>query len=485
MTRLDKYLNPLARLGLRRYSVLFPLISSISITLLSELYAYEIAGNPMSVGRYIIFVNVAMILYFAFRDGIRGGFIASAISILYYFYIIDSRHYEGQQLISGIETTIILAILFSLLSTIIGYLKQKIDTLIIREAEEKRRLQSIIKQLPVGIVIADDKGKVEYTNKKLESMIGRKFPKELIVGKNVMIPYHYNGKPLDPSNYPLAKTISTGKDVLEHELVIQPVNGKKIHVQVNASLIRNTERKAIAAVSIIQDISQQKELEIRKDDFVNMASHELKTPITSMKLYIDLLMQRVIKYDDDKTSYIVTNLKSQTQRLQELVNDLLDVSRIQTGKLTFKKESFRLDQVIQETVEALQGTTDRQRIVFKTNKRISVYADKFRIYQVITNLLTNAIKYSPDSGTIIIRAEIQGERALVSVTDQGIGIAKSEQKKIFDRLYQVTDPKEKTFPGLGMGLYISREIIRRHRGKIWVESEKAKGSTFFFTIPLT
>jgi PAS domain S-box-containing protein len=485
MKRLVRYLNPIPRLGLRKYSVWFPLLSSIAVTLLSELYSIEIARDPMAVGSYIIFVNVAMILYFSFRDGIRGGFLTSLVSILYYFYIIDTRDYSGDQLVTGIETTLVLAFLFFLLATIIGYLKQKIDTLIIREAEERRRLQSIIQQLPVGIVITDNKGQVEYTNKKLEAMIGRKLQKESVAGKNLIIPYYYNGKSVDLANYPIARTITTGRDVSEHELVIQPVNGKKIFVQVNASLIHNREGRPIAAVSIIQDISEQKELEIRKDDFVNMASHELKTPITSMKLYIDLVLQRILKYNDDKTAYILTNLKSQTQRLQELVNDLLDVSRIQTGKLTFKKESFQLDDVIKETVEALQGTTGRQEIVFGRHKPIKVYADKFRIYQVLTNLLTNAIKYSPDKGVITVSAKTIKGAVIVSVKDQGIGIVKSEQKKIFDRLYQVTDPKEKTFPGLGMGLYISREIIKRHRGKIWVESEKAKGSTFYFTLPFS
>ena len=131
----------------------------------------------------------------------------------------------------------------------------------------------------------------------------------------------------------------------------------------------------------------------------------------------------------------------------------------------------------------LQSTTSSHKLILKSAPKIKVSADRFRIYQVLTNLITNAIKYSGDSTDIILNIKKDTGKAIISVQDFGIGIAKSEQKKVFDRLYQVTDPTEKTFPGLGMGLYISHEIIKRHKGKIWVEGEKGKGSTFFFTLP--
>ncbi len=146
--------------------------------------------------------------------------------------------------------------------------------------------------------------------------------------------------------------------------------------------------------------------------------------------------------------------------MKELVNDLLDVSRIQTGKLNFSKEKFKLNELIAETIDGLQGTTNNQPLLYKSKQSFEVFADKFRICQVLTNLITNASKYSPENTAIVIQA------------------------KIFERLYQVTDVTEKTFPGLGMGLYISKEIIKRHRGNIWVEGEKGKGSTFYFSLAL-
>jgi two-component system CheB/CheR fusion protein len=191
----------------------------------------------------------------------------------------------------------------------------------------------------------------------------------------------------------------------------------------------------------------------------------------------------IAQYQDEKATKTLLGIKNQTDKLQGLVSDLLDVSRIQTGKLSFKKEPFCINDLLKEIISVLQSTTSQQ-IILKKYPHVQINADKFRIYQVVTNLLTNAIKYSPQGEKIWIEIQSLKNKLVVSVKDQGIGIDKNQQKRIFDRLYQVTDAKEKKFPGLGMGLYISREIIKRHRGAIWVEGEKGKGSTFYFSLPL-
>lgn len=271
--------------------------------------------------------------------------------------------------------------------------------------------------------------------------------------------------------------LTTGKSVVDRDISVLRKDGKYVYLNVSASPIHSHDGKLIAAASISTDITQQKELEKRKDDFVNMASHELKTPITSMKLYLESLRIR-LQTKDERVAKILSRLQYQTDNLQELVSDLLDVSRIQTGKLTFSREEFSLNELIKETIQGVQDTSAEHQITFKAKHKVQVCADRFRLYQVITNLLTNAIKYSPDGGIIRINLQQEGAKAIVNVQDRGIGIPKEQHKKIFERLYQVTDPKEKTFPGLGMGLYISKEIIKRHRGQIWVESEKDKGSHF-------
>lgn len=484
MRRIIRFLNPIAHLGERRYSVLFPLFFMLVIYFLCELYAYGVAKNPMAVGSYVIFISVALIIYFAFREGLRGGLIAVITTIAYYYYIIVTRHYSGAQYDAGIETTIILGALYLLLAWIIGWLKQTIDRLIEQETDEKRRLQTIIQQLPVGVLITDNKGVLQQTNRQLEVIVGQKLPVGFQIGKDTLPQSKMNGKPINPSTSPLVHALSLEKAVTGKEFEYERKDGKKLHLQVSSAPIQSKSGKIIAAASIVADVTVQREMEERKDDFVNMASHELKTPITSIKLYVDTLLLQLKHSNDHKTKKILVGIQSQTNRLQELVNDLLDVSRLQTGKLMFHKERFRLDTLIDETVDGLQGVTNDHVLTCAKKTPTVVLADRFRVYQVLTNLITNAVKYSPAGSKIIIRLTKEEGKAVVSVQDFGIGIAKEQHKKIFDRLYQVAEDRGKTFPGFGMGLYISREIIKRHRGSIWVESELDKGSIFLFTLPL-
>lgn len=482
MNKLLHYLNPIAHLGEQKYSTFFPLIVTIASAVLVELYVNFVLRNPEAVGLFAIFIFVALIIYFSFREGIKGGLITSTVTILYYLYIIYSQHYTGERLRSGLETTLIFAVTYFLVAGIIGWLKQKIDSLIEREANEKRRLQTIIQQLPVGIIITDNKGIVVEVNKKVESILGINIPLNFQIGSKVLLQSDINDKPVTCNNSPIMYVLTHGKSIVSKEYRVVRKDNKEIYTQVSASPIHNKDGKIIAAAEIITDVTEQKELEKRKDDFVNMASHELKTPITSMKLYIDLLMKYLKNYNDATSIKILDNIKNQTNKLQKLVNDLLDVSRLQTGKLSFSKENFKLDELIAEVIELLKGSS-KHNIIFRNTNSITISADRFRIYQVITNLITNAIKYSPYTSDIIIKLKKQKGEVLISVMDFGIGVAKDQQKKIFERLYQVNDDKEKTFPGFGMGLYIAKEIIKRHKGRIWVESEKGKGSTFYVSLP--
>jgi PAS domain S-box-containing protein len=492
MDKVRNYLNPIARLGIRSYSFWFPFIFMMSLSVLSEAFAYGILKDPNSVGVYAIFLFVAFIIYFSFRDGMQGGFIASAITILYYGYIIYTRHYTGQQLSSGIETTIILGVLYFIVAAIIGGLKQIIDKLIEREIDAKNlaeegqlRLQTILQQLPVGVLLVDIHGYKLEGNRQLEKILGKGIRTYLHTEDNYQSVHAIRGeKPLPPKDWPIVRALKKGEIVTAEEMEYIRNDKKRLFLRVNAAPIRNKNKEIIAAVSTLYDITQEKELELRKDDFVNMASHELKTPITSMKLYIDSLIYRLKKYEDERVLKSLNGIKNQTERLQDLVNDLLDVSRLQTGKLSFTKEEFRIDTQVEEIIEELQGITKQQKIILSKRSPIIVNADKFRIYQVLTNLITNAVKYSEEGKEIHLQVKRIEGKVIVSVKDFGIGIAKDQQIKIFDRLYQVTDSKEKTFPGFGMGLYISKEIIKRHHGNIWVDSEKGKGSTFYFTLPL-
>lgn len=226
-------------------------------------------------------------------------------------------------------------------------------------------------------------------------------------------------------------------------------------------------------------MTHHKELERRKDEFISIASHEFKTPLTTIKIFTQILMQYLA--GDKKTSGYLIKVNNQVDQLTNLVNDMLDVSRIQSGKLALQKEEFNLYKLIKEAVEDIQDTTEQQIIL--TGQQVKIVADKFRINQVIINLLSNAVKYSSRTNPVKVNLSSQKDFISVSVADSGIGIRKSNQKKIFEPFFQSENKMRPSASGLGLGLYISKEIIQRHGGKISVDSATGKGSTFTFNLP--
>lgn len=257
-------------------------------------------------------------------------------------------------------------------------------------------------------------------------------------------------------------------------------SGKRLPVLVAVTRIENSA----TCIGFVLDISERKDLEKRKDEFISMASHELKTPLTSLKGFLGLLQRRLITQGDETTLHYLTRMDVQVNKLTRLINDLLNLSRMQTGQIDYRPECFAVDALLQETVENVQGTTQSHRLILAGQAQVEVFADRDRIGQVLINLLNNAIKYSPGADSVLIHVAKERGQVIVSVQDFGIGIAKGYQRKIFERFYQINDPQEKAYAGLGIGLYISCEIIRRHGGQLWVESEKGKGATFHFTLPL-
>jgi signal transduction histidine kinase len=217
---------------------------------------------------------------------------------------------------------------------------------------------------------------------------------------------------------------------------------------------------------------------------MGIVSHELKTPVTSLKAYVQVLQAKFVKLRDEKTVIHLAKIDTQINKLTSLIGDLLDVTKIEGGKLKFHSEYFYFDELVSEIIEEVQRTTDQHELIKEGIVKKTIYADRERIGQVITNFLTNAIKYSPRSKRIIIKSFETKDAVQLSVQDFGLGIAKEKREHIFERFYRETGPEEITFPGLGLGLYISAQIIQRQQGEIWVESEKGKGSTFFFKIPL-
>ena len=365
-----------------------------------------------------------------------------------------------------------------------------------RDVQQARdQLDIILQGVADGIIVYDPASQIIYANEVAAQMTGFASVGAMLEVSNPAIVAKY--EIIDEQGQPFPSSQLTHRRVLAGEREAQAIIGSRRspHLApagqpehwslVKSRPVLDEQGEVAMVITITHDITERMQAERRKDEFISMASHELKTPVTSLKGFAHVLQRRLIKQGDEQGQQYLARMDTQLNKLAKLINDLLDISKMQAGKLAYEVEQVDLDALVQEMVENVQATTSTHQIVIEGKAEGYLIGDKDRLEQVFINLLTNAIKYSPQAKKVIVRLSREQERAIVSVQDFGIGISMDHYQKIFERFYQVTDPEEKTYPGLGLGLYISSEIIERHHGRIWVESSKGQGSTFFVALPLT
>ncbi|MGI8475093.1 MAG: sensor histidine kinase [Thermomicrobiales bacterium] len=234
-----------------------------------------------------------------------------------------------------------------------------------------------------------------------------------------------------------------------------------------------------------RDITEREPLERQKDEFLSVASHELKTPVTSIKAFARLLGRRFRKAGDLASAEMVAKIVIQLNRPTGLISVLLDTTKIESGQLQFRWEAFDVDSPVDEVVEQMHVTTDGHTIRPDGRAGRSIVADRDRTGQVLTNQLANAVTFSPVDGDIVVATAVGFARVSVTVCDHGMGISTDRQAREFDRFYRISEPLTDGSPSLGLGLFISAEIIRRRGGRLWVESQEGVGATFGFWLPPT
>lgn len=358
--------------------------------------------------------------------------------------------------------------------------------------QAKQQLEVIFQHVADGITVQDQSGTIIYVNDTGARRSGFSSAQEMLALDRQTLEQHLSrfemkdegGHLISLTELPAFKAL---QGVRYSEMVIQYLDtstGTSSWAIVKSTPIFDERGQVQLAVNIFSDITEQKELEQRKDAFIGMASHELKTPMTSLKGFTQLLRRMFERQGITEPLRYLARMEGQLDRLTKLIKDLLDITKMQTDKLPLRVEAFDLSEFVRETVENTQAMSVTHRLYFERAAHPQVVGDKDRIEQVLINLLSNAVKYSPDAHSVIVRVSADQEYAIVSVQDFGKGIAEVHQQKIFERFYQVSDTEDKPFSGLGIGLYISSQVIKQHQGRIWVESSKGAGATFYFTLPL-
>lgn len=347
----------------------------------------------------------------------------------------------------------------------------------IQESEKKYR--DLADSMPQFVWTSDAKGKITYMNDNWYRHMD--FHKDDDPNEAIR-------KVIRPEVYPgiikiWEESLKTGKP-FEVEYEFADPNNPEVYRWFLGRAVANFDQNGEISqwIGTFTDIDDFKQLQTQKDNFLGIASHELKTPLTSLKLYTQFIETNFSRQGDLKNAEVARRMNSQIDTLTELVNDLLDVTKIQNGKIQLNESEFDFDQLTEEVIVEQQMTA-RHKIIFYKKEIGKVTADRHRISQVMTNLISNAIKYSPDADEIIVSTELKDGMVKFSVRDFGIGIPQDKQQKVFEQYYRVSGTKEHTFPGLGLGLYISSEIIKRTGGKIYVHSVEGNGSDFCFEIP--
>jgi PAS domain S-box-containing protein len=346
-------------------------------------------------------------------------------------------------------------------------------------ADSEQLLRNITTAAPTGLWMSDDKGSLTYVNQTWVDWVGLPYDSQLGTGWLASV--------LDEDREKVRQKFiraTIQQQLFEVEFRIVHVDGTIHWCVATGKPQYDKSENFIGYIGACVDITEQKHLQQQKDDFIGIASHELKTPVTSIKAYTQILERMLLKKGDEKEAAMISKMDAQINRLTSLIGDLLDVTKINSGKLQFNDRNFDFNELVNEIVEDLQRTTEQHQLIENLQDIGIVYGDKERIGQVITNLISNAIKYSPGTEQIIIHSQLNEDEVTVCVEDFGVGIVEDKLNRVFEQFYRVSGDMQHTFPGLGLGLYISAEIIKREHGRIWVTSTPGKGSKFYFALPL-
>lgn len=389
------------------------------------------------------------------------------------------------------------------------YRLQQLEQAMRNEMEARLSLlQLVLDELPSSVyLVRGNQARLVLANHATTTIWGAQWqhdqPMEDFLKQHSIQLFGEDGQLLSSDHYATLRATRLGESTYAHrEIVLQP-DGTKLPVLVNAvpldtlstlhrlpqelAALASTERVALV---VHQDVTAIKEAEELKDNFIHLVTHELRTPVTVLALYVERWISRTRQHKgaalDEWQQRALQDMKLSMRQLEQLTEDLLDVTRLQARQFHLQLSDFDLVALVRKVVAQQQLTTSIHQLSVQTSlPHVSVMADIFRIEQVLTNLLNNAIKFSPNASSIVVTIERvkEGQEVCVSVRDQGLGIPRELQGNIFERFTRGSNVQEMHIQGTGLGLYLCRELVERHGGSIWFESEEKVGTTFFFTLP--
>lgn len=371
------------------------------------------------------------------------------------------------------------AMLFGMLSEYVALYR--------REQKESNRLRVLVNTAPVGIgFYSAPDGRPELLNSAAENILGRLPPPIASAAQQAAI-YGAtlpDGRPFPPEDLPVARSLR-GESSVGVEMLVRQPSGRQVYLLLNSAPLRDAGGRIVGAVIVFQDITAIKEQERLRDEFLTTAAHELRTPVSIIKGYVQMMRRWAPGGHEPREGQAIDVIDTQCDRIARRVEEMLEVVRTRVAPPELHRTLFDLGDLASEVVRRMQAKTEIHRLHLRREGPAAVEADRERIEEVLTSLLDNALKYSPGGGDVEVRVRAEGPEAVASVADQGVGIARERQPHIFEPFYLPVPPGAPGYLGVAaLSLYLSKLTVERHGGRVWFESEQGKGSTFHFSLPL-
>ncbi|WP_066195470.1 MULTISPECIES: cell wall metabolism sensor histidine kinase WalK [Gracilibacillus] len=340
--------------------------------------------------------------------------------------------------------------------------------------EERRKLSSVLSNMSDGVIATDESGLVTLMNAPATQLIGMSLYE--VKGKPIMDVLQIEDKAIE-----LEELEDTGSLTIDFS-----DDNELFLIKANFSIVEDEDGKFSGLITVISDVTEQEKVERERKEFVSNVSHELRTPLTTMRSYLEALTDGGALENKELAPKFLSVTQTETERMIRLVNDLLQLSKMDHKEKVMYKKIIDMTPVFHLILDRFE-MNEKGRIRIERNipkESIYVWVDQDKITQVMDNVISNAIKYSPEGGKITFHVVKEAHRVRVSIRDQGVGIASEKVDKIFDRFYRADKARSRELGGTGLGLAISKEIVDAHHGKIWATSEEGKGTTVYFTLPL-
>ena len=355
-----------------------------------------------------------------------------------------------------------------------------------KAAEQRAQAEALFTSIGDGAIATDEFGKITRVNPVAQSILGYSeselisewFPRKIIATSA-------DGKVINLIDRPITKAFLTGRSISE-KTYYRRKNNDIIPVSISVSPILMGGRP-IGAIEVFRDITQEEEIDRMKSEFISLASHQLRTPLSAIKTYSHMLVDGYMGEVTPAQRKSLRTIISASNRMNELISTLLNITRIESGTIAITPKQLKMDKVVEEVLKELgMQAADKEIKLLQTQvgKGITtVRTDSLILKEIISNLVSNAIKYTPDGGTITANVRLRKADVLVSVADNGWGIPAYAQDQVFTKFFRAHNIVKRETTGTGLGLYLVRGLLERLGGKIWFQSEEGKGTTFFFTIP--